>query len=98
MCPALCAIIALYASDSTATTPMYVAIVVFGCAVIMMRSCMDVFECVITTVFVCTFEDKANYGSRYMSKHPQLVKVFGAVDKFTKDKQAADSSSAELRA
>jgi choline transporter-like protein 2/4/5 len=97
VCPAVCAIITLYSVDGRATTPMYPAMMVFGCALVMMNACMAVFECVITTVFVCSFEDKASYGSRYMQKHPQLIKVFGATEEYG-DKAQADESKKDLNA
>jgi len=89
VCPCVCAIIALYVTEGAVTTPMYPALVVFGCAMVMMNSCMSVFECIITTVFVCSFEDKAEYGGKYMSKHPQLVKVFGASEKYNDSQNPA---------
>ena len=48
---------------------------VFFLAAVVTQSCMVVFECVITTIFVCCFQDKAEFGGKYMSEN--LASAFG---------------------
>mgnify|MGYP004360728085 CR=1 FL=1 len=50
----------------------------------MTQSCMQVFECVITTIFVCCFQDKAEFDSKYMSD--RLAAAFH----IKRDKKAVD--------
>ena len=73
---------------------MYPAIFIFIAALVMTISCMSVFECVITTVFVCSFEDKAEYGGKYMVTHPGLAAVLN-VD-LSKHKNKSPAKAVEL--
>lgn len=76
--PIGCGIISVYAIEGSGIdNSMYPAVVIFIAAFLMANSCMQVFDCLVTTIFVCSFEDKGRYGSKYMSKHPNLMAVFG---------------------
>ena len=57
---------------------MYPAFAAFCCAVLMTTACMNVFDCTITTIFVCCFEDQEVYDSKYMLQphHKNLAAVF----------------------
>ena len=54
---------------------IYPALVIYVLAAVMTVSCMTVFECTITTIFVCCFQDKAEFGGKYMSEN--LASAFG---------------------
>lgn len=49
------------------TNPMYPTVAIFLIAMVIVSSCMTVFECTITTIFVCCFRDMDKYQGRYMS-------------------------------
>ena len=53
---------------------MYPALIIYLIAAVMTIGCMTVFECTITTIFVCCFQDKAEFGGKYMSD--RLAKAF----------------------
>jgi hypothetical protein len=57
---------------------MYPAIAIYIGAVLMTSACMNVFDCTITTIFVCCFEDQAKFNSQYMLQphHKSLAAVF----------------------
>merc|ERR1711988_399076 len=78
--PVACAIVSFYACDSRddVENPMYPAFATFLCAMLMTTACMNVFDCTITTIFVCCFEDQEKYGSQYMLQphHKALAAVF----------------------
>ena len=75
--PTACAIVFYYIIDSSVAdvNAIYPAGAIGVIAAIITVSCMTVFECTITTVFVCCFKDKAQYDSKYMSA--RLAKAFG---------------------
>ena len=59
---------------------------------------MTVFDCTVTTIFVCCFQDKAEFDGKFMAAdHSNLAKAFGI--KAPKDGAAKESepetSSAE---
>jgi len=78
--PIACAIVGFYACDSSEDVdhPIWPAAAIFFCAVLMTTACMNVFDCTITTIFVCCFEDQEKYESQYMLQphHSALAKVF----------------------
>ena len=55
--------------------PMYSVFMAVLLAIVVTNACMAVFECAITSIFVCCFKDKAQYDSKYMSA--RLAKAFG---------------------
>jgi len=71
----------------------YPAVIITIVAALMTVSWLTVFDCAITTIFVCCFQDKAEFGSRFMSSdHTRLAKAFG-VKVSNKDTDAkADAS------
>ena len=77
--PLVCGVGFYYILDGYVLTPqenaMYPTAIITILAMTMTVSCMTVFECTITTVFVCCFKDKAQYDSKYMSA--RLAKAFG---------------------
>jgi hypothetical protein len=94
--PLGCAILGFWICDANGlTNPMYPAIFIFIAALVMTISCMSVFECVITTVFVCSFEDKAEYDGKYMVAHPGLAKVLNVDLKKHKDKGSPAKAEAK---
>jgi hypothetical protein len=65
--PLFCALISfrfLDHAEPPLENPLYPTAVVFGCALIVTRGCMAVFQCALTTIFVCCFRDKADYKSK----------------------------------
>jgi choline transporter-like protein 2/4/5 len=77
--PLACAIIGFYLCEMNGNTvPMYPAIAIYIGAVLMTSACMNVFDCTITTIFVCCFEDQAKFNSQYMLQphHKSLAAVF----------------------
>jgi len=94
--PITCAMIGFFACESAGIeSPMYPAIAIFCCSVLMTTACMNVFDCTITTIFVCCFEDQEKYESRYMLQphHKALASVFNK--KRGKDKEAATAPDPE---
>jgi len=88
--PLMCGVVALWLLDYLGnTSPFWPAFFVFVAAVVLTGACMSVFECVITTIFTCSFEDKAKYGAKYMRSHPHLMDVF----ELEKDSPAAEKTS-----
>jgi len=88
--PLACAITFYYILDgelSSTSNAVYPAGIIYLLALIMTTSCMTVFECTITTIFVCCFQDKAEFGGKHMSK--QLAKAFG-IDQSDGGKESAD--------
>jgi len=75
--PLACSVVFYYILDTVQGTKHagYPAAIIFVCAALMTISCMAVFDCCITTIFVCCFQDKAEFGGRYMSS--RLAKAFG---------------------
>ena len=77
--PLVCGVGFYYLLEGYVLTPqenaMYPTAIITILAMTMTVSCMTVFECTITTVFVCCFKDKAQYDSKYMSA--RLAKAFG---------------------
>jgi choline transporter-like protein 2/4/5 len=81
-CPLFCGVVFYYiidgyfASDPELSTlnAMYPGAIITILASVMTVSCMTVFECTITTIFVCCFQDKAEFGGKYMSD--RLAKAF----------------------
>ena len=51
----------------SADNPMYPALVTLVCAMAIVLCCITVFECSITTLFVCAFHDMQNYEGAHMS-------------------------------
>jgi len=90
--PLACSIAFYYILDTVMATKHagYPAAIIFVLAALMTVSCMTVFECTITTIFVCCFQDKAEFGGRFMSK--RLASAFGI--KQTKKEEAADKPAA----
>lgn len=75
--PLGCAIAGFLVGQQQGTdNPGYPAGVIYIGSFLMTGACMSLFECVITTIFVCTFEDKGVYGGKYLEGHPILAKVF----------------------
>ena len=79
--PLACAVVFYYILDGVQQTKHanYPAAIIFVCAALMTSSCMTVFECNVTTIFVCCFQDKAEFNGRYMSS--RLAKAFGIKQK-----------------
>merc|ERR1719271_1941968 len=75
--PVACAVIFYYVMDNDPDQDHagYPAMIIFVMAAIMTIGCMTVFECCITTIFVCCFQDKAEFEGRYMSD--RLANAFG---------------------
>ena len=95
--PIACAIIGFYACDSMGVAnPMYPGFAIFCCAVLMTSACMNVFDCTITTIFVCCFEDQEKYDSQYMLQphHKALASVFNKKGK-AKGKEEATKADPE---
>jgi choline transporter-like protein 2/4/5 len=74
--PLACGGIFFYILDSMegSSNAIYPAAIIFIVAAFMTLSCMTVFECSITTIFVCCFQDKAEFDSKFMSD--RLAKAF----------------------
>jgi len=75
--PLMCAVLFYYILDGTLDAQynaVYPAGIIFVLAAVMTSSCMTVFECCITTIFVACFQDKAEFGDKYMSD--RLAKAF----------------------
>lgn len=92
--PTACAIVFYYIMDGQLAdvNAIYPAGVIGVMAALMTVSCMTVFSCTITTVFVCCFQDKAEFDGKYMS--PRLAKAFGINKKDKKkDGDAAGSDA-----
>merc|ERR1712046_25105 len=53
--------------------PTYPAIFVFVMAAFVTSTCMNVFECVVTTIFVCCFRDAELYKGRFMSSSLRIA-------------------------
>jgi len=62
-------------ANTDVVNPAYPAIAIFAIAMFVTNACMNVFECVVTTIFVCCFRDKAMYKGRHMSA--SLRSAFG---------------------
>jgi choline transporter-like protein 2/4/5 len=91
--PLACAAITFFITDGQGNpSPFWPAFVVFLLAFVMTQACMTVFECIITTIFVCSFEDNVQYGGRYMQQHPHLIKAFGLDTGKEKDKLISTES------
>jgi choline transporter-like protein 2/4/5 len=78
--PLACAVTFYYIMDSVMKTAhaSYPAAIIFVIAALMTSSCMSVFDCTITTIFVCCFQDKAEFQGRFMADdHKRLAKAFG---------------------
>jgi hypothetical protein len=78
--PLACAVTFYYILDSVMKTAhaSYPAAIIFVIAALMTSSCMSVFDCTITTIFVCCFQDKAEFQGRFMADdHKRLAKAFG---------------------
>jgi len=75
--PLACGIVFYYVigmDEELGQHAIYPAMLIVVLAALMTVSCMAVFECTITTIFVCCFQDKAEYGGSFMSD--QLAKAF----------------------
>jgi len=90
--PLLCGTIFYYILDTVLeqANAIYPAALIFVCAGLMTVSCMTVFDCAITTIFVCCFQDKAEFGGKYMSQ--ELADAF-QIKRNDKDKDPTASSS-----
>lgn len=79
--PLACAVVFYYILDSVMESSHagYPAAIIGVLAALMTVSCMTVFECTVTTIFVCCFQDKAEFGGRFMSK--RLATAFGIKQK-----------------
>merc|ERR1712167_249305 len=88
--PLGCAVVFFYLMDgfllSSDYNAVYPAGIIFVLAAVMTWACMTVFECTITTIFVCCFQDKAQFGAKHMS--PPLAKAFHIKQSKDKDKDA----------
>jgi len=76
--PLFTALVFYYIMDLTlpaSQNAIYPTLIIFILAAVMTQCCMQVFECTITTIFVCCFQDKAEFDSKYMSD--RLAKAFG---------------------
>ena len=91
--PLACAVVFYYILDSVMATKHagYPAAIIFVLAALMTVSCMHVFDCTITTIFVCCFQDKAEFGGRFMSK--RLASAFGIKQKKGSDTSVETSSA-----
>jgi choline transporter-like protein 2/4/5 len=91
--PLACAVVFYYILDSVMATKHagYPAAIIFVLAALMTVSCMHVFDCTITTIFVCCFQDKAEFGGRFMSK--RLASAFGIKQKKGSDTTVETSSA-----
>jgi len=75
--PLACGIVFYYVigmDEEIGRHAIYPSFVIVVLAALMTTSCMTVFECTITTIFVCCFQDKAEYGGSFMSD--QLARAF----------------------
>jgi choline transporter-like protein 2/4/5 len=80
--PLFCALVGFFLCEGQGlANPFYPALLIFITAFVMTASCMTVFECVVTTVFVCSFEDKASFGGKYLQNHPALAKALNVKEK-----------------
>ena len=67
--PLACAMVFYYLLDGqldATQNAIYPSAIIFVLAAVMTVSCMAVFECVITTIFVCCFQDKAEFEGKYI--------------------------------
>jgi hypothetical protein len=96
--PPFCGVVFYYILSSTLDAQYdaaYPAFLIFLLAVVMTISLMGVFECVVTTIFVCCFQDKAEFGSKFMSD--RLAKAFG-ITKSADDKEPAADDKGKAKA
>jgi len=99
--PSFCGVVFYYVIDGYFASSaelsnfnaMYPGVIIFVLAAIMTVSCMKVFECVITTIFVCCFQDKAEFGGKYMSD--RLANAFH-IKRDDKKKEAPKEASKEV--
>ena len=83
--------------DHSALNPMYPAAIITILAAVMTCSCMTVFDCTITTIFVCCFQDKAEFNSKFMTEqHPRLADAF-QIKKKKGDGDAPGAPEAEVK-
>jgi len=75
--------------------PLFPTVLIFMLGFFVASMCMAVFKCVITTIFVCCFQDKLEFEGKYMSK--RLAKAFQMPYKgdVTKKDAGANASSAD---
>lgn len=72
-----CTVAAFFLLDAQdIPNPMWPAFATFLCAFLMTDACMKVFDCTVTTVFVCCFEDMKMFDGRYMPPHKTLEVIF----------------------
>lgn len=93
--PLGCAVVFFYYLDSIleAPHPVYPALIIFVCAAIMTVSCMTVFECTVTTIFVACFQDKAEFGGKFMATdHKILATALGIKKKSADDEKPAEGT------
>jgi len=57
------------------------------------QACMGVFECVVTTIFVCCFRDAELYGGKYMSASMRSALEIGAPDPKAYDSGAKEGGA-----
>jgi choline transporter-like protein 2/4/5 len=93
--PVACSIVIFYVAEGQGNaSPFWPAFIVLLAAFVMTQACMTVFEAIVTTIFVCSFEDKAKYGGKYMAeKHPHLAKALSVKKK--KGEEAKGEPAAE---
>jgi choline transporter-like protein 2/4/5 len=78
--PLVCGVAFYYLLDTVLESEhaMYPAAIITVCAMVMTVACMTVFDCTVTTIFVCCFQDKAEFKAKYMMKdHKRLATAFG---------------------
>jgi len=78
-------------SQAGARNPLFPTILIFCLGFFVASMCMAVFKCVITTIFVCCFQDKLEFEGKYMSK--RLAKAFQMPYNDKKEGAAGSSSS-----
>jgi len=89
--PLACAVTFFYLLEAQeAPHAMYPAGIIFVSAALVCISFNTAFECTITTIFVCCFQDKAEFEGRFMAGHHRtLAKEFG----IKPPKQAQDDAA-----
>jgi len=88
--PLFCGVIFFYILDATLEprlNAMYPAFIIFVTSAVVITSCMTVFDCTITTIFVACFQDKQDFGGKFMSDN--LAAAFGM-------KKKADDAPAKV--
>jgi len=74
--PLACGVVFYYIIPSSQAG--YPAVIITIISALMTVSWLTVFECTITTIFVCCFQDKAEFSGRFMAaEHKRLAKAFG---------------------